>query len=57
MKDNNVTIYNLICNYTVDERVNKILNDKELMSEYIIDDKMSASMAEKLKEIILDLDK
>ena len=53
----NVTIYNLICNYTVDERVNKILNDKELMSEYIIDDKMSASMAEKLKEIILDLDK
>ena len=54
---NNVTIYNLICNYTVDERVNKILNDKELMSEYIIDDKMSASMAEKLKEIILDLDK
>ena len=52
----NVFIYNLICKYSVDERVAKIVSDKEAMSDYVVDGKMSSQLMTKLKEIILDLE-
>lgn len=51
----NVTIYNLICNYSIDERVLEIVNNKEMISDYVVDDKLPANVVDKLKEIILDL--
>ena len=53
--ENPVFIYNLITKDTVDERVRDILVDKSLISEYIIDDNVSPKLAERLKQIILDL--
>lgn len=53
---NPVFIYNLITKDTVDERVHDIIIDKGLISEYIIDDVVSPKLAERLKQIILDLE-
>jgi len=50
-----VFIYNLICKDTVDERVKEIVDNKEMISDFIIDNKCSTNMRNKLKEIILDL--
>lgn len=50
-----VTIYNLICKDTIDERVLEIVNDKSALSDYIIDDVISQSGAESLKKYILEL--
>ena len=47
-----VTIYNLICSNTVDERVLEIVNDKEMLSDYVIDDRISENTLNKLKQII-----
>lgn len=51
----NVTIYNLICKDTIDERVLEIVTDKSALSDYIIDDTISQSGAESLKKYILEL--
>ena len=47
-----VTIYNLIAKDTIDERVWALVNDKKLMSDYIIDDKNPASENEKLRYLL-----
>lgn len=50
-----VFVYFLICKDTIDERVKEIVDDKELISDYVIDDKVSPALTERLKSIILDL--
>lgn len=50
-----VTIYNLICKDTVDERVLEIVNDKSAMSDYIIDNIISQKGFESLKKYLLEL--
>ena len=50
-----VTIYKLICNGTIDERVADIVKTKEALSDYLIDDKMTESSLEKLKKYIEEL--
>lgn len=50
-----VTIYKLICNGTIDERVNEIIKTKEALSDYLIDDKVSAKTIEKLRKFIEEL--
>lgn len=52
---NPVFIYNLVTTDSVDERVNQIVQDKKLIGEYIIDNKVSPQLASRLKEIITDL--
>ena len=37
---NNVTIYNLLCKDTIDERIWQIVNKKGLMSDYMVDGKV-----------------
>ena len=37
---NNVTIYNLLCKDTIDERIWEIVNKKGLMSDYMVDGKI-----------------
>lgn len=51
----NVTIYNLITKGTIDERVLEILNDKEAIGDFIIDDKVSDKAMESLRKYIQDL--
>lgn len=51
----NVTIYELITKDTIDERVHEIVKDKEAISDFIIDDKITKSSIESLKKFILDL--
>ena len=50
-----VFIYNLICNNTIDERVNDILNTKKALSDYMIDDIISKNGLEILKKYIEEL--
>lgn len=50
-----VTIYNLICKDTIDERVLEIVNDKSAISDYVVDDKISDSSIESLRKWILEL--
>lgn len=50
-----VFIYNLICENTIDERVAQIIDKKQAMSDYIIDDKLDNQTLSILKEYILDL--
>lgn len=50
-----VFIYNLVCKDTLDERAVEILNNKKYISDYIIDDEISQSAMEYLKEYILGL--
>lgn len=52
---NKVFIYTLVCKDTIDERVLEIVNDKQLISDYIIDDKVSPQFADRLKQMILEL--
>lgn len=51
----NVFIYNLICEDTIDERVAKIVDRKQVISDYMIDNKINDSMFKTLKECIEDL--
>ena len=51
-----VFIYNLICKNTFDERVAEIVDDKQMISDYIIDDKVSPQLIDRLKDIIQDLE-
>lgn len=55
---NPVFIYYLWTNDTVDQRVREIVEDKALISDYIIDDSfdnLPVNLVSKLKDIILDL--
>lgn len=51
----NVTIYNLMCKDSIDERVLEILNDKSALSDYIIDDTISQSGLDSLRKYIQEL--
>jgi len=51
-----VTVYNLMCVNTIDERVQDILETKKALSEFVIDDKIeSETDMEALRKIISDL--
>ena len=50
-----VFMYNLICEDTIDERVAQIVDKKQAISDYIIDDKLDNQTLNILKEYILDL--
>lgn len=50
-----VFIYYLWCKDTIDERVKEIVEDKEAISDYIVDDKVSDKSIESLKKYIEDL--
>ena len=50
-----VTIYELITKDTIDERVHEIVTDKKVISDFIIDDKVTKHSLESLKKFILDL--
>lgn len=54
---NPVFIYELITKDTIDERVHEIVETKEAISDFIIDDKISQKSLENLKKYILDLGK
>lgn len=51
-----VTIYNLICKDTIDERVWQLVNDKGAIADYIIDDKISDNTINSLRQYIIDLE-
>lgn len=50
-----VIIYNLICKDTIDERVLEIIEDKEAISDYIVDDKISDKSINSLRKYIEEL--
>lgn len=50
-----VFIYNLICKDTIDERVNELVNIKEALGDYIVDDKLSDKSVEILRKYIENL--
>ena len=50
-----VFIYYLWTKDTIDERVKEIVTDKEAISDFIVDDKISDTSLESLKKYILDL--
>lgn len=52
----NVTIYHLITEGTVDERVLEIVEDKEALSDFIVDDKISAKGLKSLQKYIEELE-
>lgn len=51
-----VFIYYLWTNNTIDERVRELVEDKEAMSDFIIDDKVTQKSVQSLKKYILDLE-
>lgn len=50
-----VFIYHLITKDTIDERVNEIVEDKGIISDYVLDNEVSPQLFERLKSIIQDL--
>ena len=52
---NSVFIYYLWAKNTIDERVKSIVEAKEAISDYIIDDEVSQNQVNELKKYILDL--
>ena len=52
---NPVFIYNLICKNTIDERVLDIVQSKQVIADYIIDDKVNQQAINKLKIYIEEL--
>lgn len=50
-----VFIYNLICKNTIDERVLEIISDKQALSDYIVDDKLSERSVSILQKYIQNL--
>lgn len=50
-----VFIYNLICNDTIDERVLEIVEDKEALSDYVIDDKITTKSITSLKKYLEEI--
>lgn len=53
--DSPVFIYYLWAKDTIDERVQQIVQDKEAISDFIIDNKVSAKAIDSLRKYILDL--
>ena len=45
----------LLCKDTIDEHVKEIVDDKQDLSDYIVDDKLSDKLANKLRDIITKL--
>ena len=45
----------LLCKDTIDERVRDIVEEKQDLSDYLIDDKLSNNLASKLKKVLLEL--
>lgn len=45
----------LLCKDTIDERVRDIVEEKQDLSDYIIDGKLSNNLASKLKKVLLEL--
>ena len=52
---NPVFIYHLITTGTFDERVLEIVNDKAMLSDYVLDDECSPQLVDKLKEMVCEL--
>jgi len=50
-----VFIYCLWCRDTIDERVKEIVEDKSIISDYVVDNKVAGKFSARLKEIITDL--
>lgn len=50
-----VFIYNLICNDTFDVRVHELVQSKEVISDYVIDDQLNDRSIDLLKKWILEL--
>ncbi len=50
-----VFIYYLWTNNTIDLRVKELVEDKGLISDYVVDDKVPPQLIQRLKQIILDL--
>lgn len=50
-----VFIYYLWCNDTVDLRVKELVEDKSLISEYVVDDNVSPTLMNRLRQMIIDL--
>lgn len=50
-----VFIYNLICENTIDERVAQIVEKKQAISDYVIDNKLTQESLSILKDYIIDL--
>lgn len=50
-----VFIYYLVCKDTIDEKVSSIVNNKQAISEYIVDDRIPPKLTEQLYKIIVDL--
>lgn len=53
--DKPVIIYNLICTDTVDERVKELIDDKEALSEFVIDDMITQKSLNSLQKYIEEL--
>ena len=50
-----IFVYFLICNNTIDEHIKNIVEDKRLISDYVVDDIVQPQLLERLKSIILNL--
>ena len=50
-----VSIYNLVCKNTIDERVLELVQSKGAISDYVVDDIISPNAVESLKKYIEDL--
>ena len=50
-----VFIYYLVCKDTIDKRVNEIVKDKQLLSDYVVDGECPLDLADRLRKIIEDL--
>ena len=53
--DRPVFIYRLICENTIDERVQQLLEKKKAMSDYLIDGEVSEKDLELLRDYVMDL--
>ena len=51
-QNNNVTIYNLICKNTIDERIHELVQNKGAMSDAIVDGKITSSRTELLEYLL-----
>ena len=50
-----VFIYYLVCKNTIDEKVLEIVNNKSIVSDFVVDNKINPQMYTQLKTIITDL--
>ena len=50
-----VLVYHLLCENTIDERVQQLLAKKKAMSDYLIDGEVSDKDLELLRDYVMDL--